>query len=153
MAFEKPELSGLDQSPTQLLILQSPDACLRKASGILRQEQLPTVFDVKTLSPHHRRNHGDPVSEGLENLDPGPTAVADRNDHQVSLGQFGHHGWDTTGHSHPRRIVQFDDPTVGITNQPDPNIWDLSSDPREDFADEPTSGIGVRAILERALHQ
>ena len=75
------------------------------------------VLDVQSLCAQGGGHHRDSVCEGLEDLHPGPAAVAERHHGHRGPSQLILHGGDLAHHGHHAGLMQLCDIRAGTADQ------------------------------------
>src|SRR5262245_65995429 len=93
------------ESVCERTVLDDTDAGGGESRRVVGDECVHTVDDAEPLATDTRRDDGDAVREGLDDLDAGAAPKADRGDDDVRGGQLGRRVGDLTGDgdARPRR--------------------------------------------------
>ena len=112
-----------------------------------------TVLDVQSLRPHGGGHHRDTVGEGLEDLHPGPTAVAERHDGDRCPSQLVLHGRDLAHHGHHPGPVEPLDAGARPADQSYLRRRNGGPDAGSDGGRQPLRPVDVGGVAEAPLEQ
>ena len=84
-----PPPSGRAQTVRQIRVADHPQHVRREPRRVVGQQRVHAVGHVEAFCAGSRAHDRDPVGEGLDDLQSGPSGEAERDQHDVGGGQLG----------------------------------------------------------------